>query len=163
MSKPQDFLVEIGTEEMPPKALLPLMEAFGEHLATGIDDARLDRGDVRAYASPRRLTVFVQALATAQDDRAVEQKGPPTRIAFDDDGQPTAAAEAFAKKCGVVVNDLERAQTDKGEWLSCELVERGKTAAELVPDLVTQALAGLPIPRRMRWGCLLYTSDAADE
>ena len=152
MSKPQDFLVEIGTEEMPPKALRSLMEAFGEHLASGVDDARLDRGDVRAYASPRRLTVLVRALATAQDDRAVEQKGPPIRIAFDDDGKPTAAAEAFAKKCGVAVDELGRAQTDKGEWLVFNTVEKGRSAAELLPEIIERALANLPVPRRMRWG-----------
>ena len=152
MSKPQDLLVEIGTEEMPPKALLPLMEAFGEQIATGIDDARLGRGDVLAYASPRRLAVCVQALAAAQDDRAVEQKGPPTRIAFDDDGKPTAAAEAFAKKCGVAIDELGRAQTDKGEWLVFNTVEKGRSAAELLPEIIERALANLPVPRRMRWG-----------
>jgi glycyl-tRNA synthetase beta chain len=152
VSKARDFLVEIGTEEMPPKALLPLMEAFAEQLAAGIDDARLGHGDVHAYASPRRLAVLVQDLATAQDDRAVEQKGPPTRVAFDDDGKPTAAAEAFAKKCGVAVDDLERVETDKGEWLAFNTVEEGRGAAELMPDIIERALGNLPIPRRMRWG-----------
>jgi glycyl-tRNA synthetase beta chain len=152
VSKARDFLVEIGTEEMPPKALLPLMEAFAEQLAAGIDDARLGHGEVRAYASPRRLAVIVQDLATAQDDRAVEQKGPPTRIAFDDDGKPTAAAEAFAKKCGVAVHDLERVETDKGEWLVFNTVEEGRGAAELMTEIIERALGNLPIPRRMRWG-----------
>jgi glycyl-tRNA synthetase beta chain len=152
MSKPQDFLVEIGTEEMPPKALLPLMEAFGQQLEAGIDDARLAHGDVCAYASPRRLAVYVQGLATAQDDRAVEQKGPPTRIAFDDGGKPTAAAEAFASKCGVTVDALERVQTDKGEWLVFNTVEKGRGATELLPEIIEGALANLPVPRRMRWG-----------
>jgi glycyl-tRNA synthetase beta chain len=152
VSKPQDFLVEIGTEEMPPKALLPLMEAFGEQLEAGIVDARLAHGDVRAFASPRRLAVIVQGLAMAQDDRAVEQKGPPTRIAFDDDGKPTAAADAFAGKCGVSVDELERVQTDKGEWLVFNTVEKGRSAAELMPEIIERALGNLPIPRRMRWG-----------
>jgi glycyl-tRNA synthetase beta chain len=152
VSKPQDFLVEIGTEEMPPKALLPLMEAFGEQLEAGIDDARLAHSDVLAFASPRRLAVIVQGLAMAQDDRAVEQKGPPTRIAFDDDGKPTAAAEAFAGKCGVAVDDLERVQTDKGEWLVFNTVEKGRSAAGLMPEIIERALGNLPIPRRMRWG-----------
>jgi glycyl-tRNA synthetase beta chain len=152
VSKPLDFLVEIGTEEMPPKALLPLMEAFGEQLEAGLVDARLAHGELRAYASPRRLAVLVRGLSIAQDDRAVEQKGPPTRVAFDDNGKPTAAAEAFAGKCGVAVDELERAQTDKGEWLVFNTVEKGRSAAELLPGIIEAALANLPVPRRMRWG-----------
>ena len=152
MSKAQDFLVEIGTEELPPKALRPLMEAFGEQLVTGIDEARLDHGDAQVFASPRRLAVRVKKLAAAQEDRAVEQKGPPARIAFDDDGNPTPAAQAFAGKCGVSVDELERAATDKGEWLVFNTVEKGRGAAELMPEIIERALGSLPIPRRMRWG-----------
>ena len=152
MSKAHDFLVEIGTEELPPKVLRPLMDAFGENLAAGIDEARLERGDVTTYASPRRLAVHVRKLAGAQEDRPVEQKGPPVRIAFDDDGKPTPAAEAFAKKCGVSVGELERVETDKGEWLVFNTVERGLPLAELMPAIIERALGNLPIPRRMRWG-----------
>lgn len=147
-----DFLVEIGTEELPPKALRPLMEAFGENLAAAIDEARLAHGAVHTYASPRRLTVLVEKLATKQDDREVDQKGPPTKVAFDDDGKPTPAAKAFASKCGVTVDELGREQTKKGEWLTFRSVEQGKAAAELLPEMVERALAALPIPRRMRWG-----------
>ena len=152
MSRTQDFLVEIGTEELPPKALRPLMEAFGERLVTGIDEARLDHGDAQVFASPRRLAVRVKKLAAAQEDRAVEQKGPPVRIAFDDGGNPTPAAEAFAGKCGVSVDELERAATDKGEWLVFNTVEKGRSVAELMPEIIERALGSLPIPRRMRWG-----------
>ncbi len=148
----ENFLVEIGTEELPPKALRSLMEAFGKNLAAAIDDARLKRGDITTFASPRRLAVHVGELADAQDDRKVQHKGPPVRIAFDDDGNATPAATAFAKKCGVDVGDLAREKTDKGEWLSFETIEAGQTVAELLPGLVEKALAGLPIPRRMRWG-----------
>jgi len=152
MSRSDDFLVEVGTEELPPKALRTLMVAFGENLGAGIDDARLSRGDVHTYASPRRLTVLVEKLALQQDDREVAKKGPPTKVAFDDGGNPTPAATAFAKKCGVSVDELGREQTAKGEWLTFRSVEQGKTAAELVPEMIEQALASLPIPRRMRWG-----------
>ena len=152
MSKTQDFLVEIGTEELPPKALRSLMEAFGENLAAGIDEVRLDHGPVRAWASPRRLAVFVDSLATAQDDRNVEHKGPPVTVAFDDEGEPKPPATAFAKKCGVDVDELERVATDKGEWLVFNTVETGRPAAELMPEVIERALAALPIPRRMRWG-----------
>lgn len=152
MSKTDDFLVEIGTEELPPKALRSLMDAFGANLAAGIADARLSHGKISSYASPRRLSVMVRALAHAQDDRSVQHKGPPTKVAFDADDKPTAAATAFATKCGTTVDALERIETDKGEWLVFNALERGKSAAELLPELIERALAALPIPRRMRWG-----------
>jgi len=152
MSKAEDFLVEIGTEELPPKALRSLMEAFGEKLIAGIDDVRLSHGEAKTFASPRRLTVLVTDLAARQEDRKVEQKGPPVKIAFDDDGNPTPAATAFAKKCGVDVAGLGRSKTDKGEWLAFESTEKGKPVAELLPGLIERALSALPIPRRMRWG-----------
>ena len=152
MSKPRNFLIEIGTEELPPKALKSLMLAFGDNLASGVDDARLEHGDVHTYASPRRLTVLIEKLAMAQEDRKVEQKGPPVKVAFDDNGNPKPAATAFATKCGVAVEELERVATDKGEWLVFNTVEEGRSAAELLPDIIERALGALPIPRRMRWG-----------
>ena len=150
--KPADLLVEIGTEELPPKALRGLMDAFAANLGGAIDEARLERGDLHAYASPRRLAVIVERLAASQEDRHLSQKGPPVSVAYDDDGSPLPPATAFAKKCGVDVADLGRVKTDKGEWLAAEIVEQGKTTAELMPTLIEQALADLPIPRRMRWG-----------
>tara|TARA_R110002096_G_scaffold108809_4_gene238188 strand:+ start:178 stop:2268 length:2091 start_codon:yes stop_codon:yes gene_type:complete len=152
MSAAESFLVEIGTEELPPKALRSLMAAFADKLGEKLVDARLEHGSIEAYASPRRLAVRVHELALQQQDREVEQKGPPVRIAFDDDGNATAAAEAFAKKCGVGIADLERQQTAKGEWLCYRSSVAGKTAAELLPGCIEAALAALPIPRRMRWG-----------
>jgi len=152
MSGADDFLVEIGTEELPPKALRSLMEAFGENLTVAVDEAELTRGDVSAYASPRRLSVYISDLQRQQDDRNIEQKGPPIKVAFDDDGKPKPAALAFAKRCGVEVAKLGRDKTDKGEWLSFSAVEPGLSAAELMPAIVEQALAALPVPRRMRWG-----------
>ena len=150
--KPADLLVEIGTEELPPKALRGLMDAFAANLGDAIDGARLERGELRAYASPRRLAVFVADLARSQEDRRVSQKGPPVSVAFDDAGNALPPATAFAKKCGIDVADLGRSKTDKGEWLTADTVEKGKTAAELLPGLIEKALAELPIPRRMRWG-----------
>ena len=152
MTNSRDLLVEIGTEELPPKALKTLMDAFRDGLTAGLADARLTHGDVRAYASPRRLALWVQALVDRQADREVLQKGPPVAIGFDEDGAPTKAAEAFARKCGVDVADLERDKTDAGEWLVFNSVEAGQSTASLVPDIVQRALDNLPIPRRMRWG-----------
>lgn len=152
MKKADDFLVEIGTEELPPKALRALMTAFGKNLAEAVDSERLSHGAVQAYASPRRLAVVIKKLSRAQDDRKVTLKGPPVSVAFDDAGNLKPAGLAFAKKCGVDASALGREKTEKGEWLSHEAVEKGASAAELMPGLVEKALASLPIPRRMRWG-----------
>jgi glycyl-tRNA synthetase beta chain len=150
--KPADMLVEIGTEELPPKALRGLMEAFGDNLESAIDEARLGHGAVHAYASPRRLSVLVEDLERVQEDRRVTQKGPPVSVAFDDAGEPQPAAKAFAKKNGLDVADLGREKTGKGEWLVAETIEKGQKTADILPGLVEKALADLPIPRRMRWG-----------
>ena len=152
MTAGKDFLVEIGTEELPPKALRSLMQAFADNLVSAIDEARLAHAAVHAYASPRRLAVLIEQLASGQDDRSVTQKGPPIAVALDDDGNFTPAGIAFAEKCGVRPEELGRVESDKGEWLSCDIVEPGRKTAELLPDLVGNALSGLPIPRRMRWG-----------
>jgi len=152
MSNAKDFLVEIGTEELPPKALRSLMAAFGKALEAGLGEARLAHGPVHTYASPRRLAVFIEQLVAGQESRTTAQKGPPVAIAFDADGNVTPAGQAFADKCGVAVDKLGRTKTDKGERLSCDIVETGKKIDELAPELVEAALATLPIPRRMRWG-----------
>ena len=152
MSASKDFLVEVGTEELPPTALRRLRDAFHAAFVEGLDDARLSHGTVRAFASPRRLALVIESLDEKQDDRTVSHKGPPVRIAFDDDGKPTKAALAFAKKCGVDVDALDRASSGDGEWLSYESVESGQEAAALIPNVVAAALDKLPIPRRMRWG-----------
>ena len=152
MSKARNFLVEIGTEELPPKALRSLMNAFAENLEAAIDEARLGHGEVCRYASPRRLAVFIEALADGQEGRNISQKGPPVSVAFDDDGNMTPAGIAFARKCGVEPSALGRTKTKKGEWLSCDISDTGQTTAELMPGLIEAALAALPIPRRMRWG-----------
>ncbi|MDJ0759982.1 MAG: glycine--tRNA ligase subunit beta [Woeseiaceae bacterium] len=147
-----DLLVEIGTEELPPKALRSLIDAFATGVAERLAEARLEHGEIQAFASPRRLALIVEALADKQPDRKVSQKGPPTKIAFDDDGAPKPPALAFAKKCGVDVGELDRTTTDKGEWLSYEVFEAGQPTAELIADILEQALLAMPIPRRMRWG-----------
>jgi glycyl-tRNA synthetase beta chain len=148
----REFLVEIGTEELPPKALRGLMNAFAERLSKAIDDARLDHGKVTAYASPRRLAVLIAGLAGSQADQEIVAKGPPVSVAFDDEGNITPAGSAFAKKCGVEPDELERSKSDKGEWLSYRSTDKGQKTAALIPALVESALAGLPILRRMRWG-----------
>lgn len=147
-----DFLVEIGTEELPPKALLTLMNAFAATLDRLLTEARIEHGAVRGLASPRRLAVIVRALAGAQDDREVDAKGPPIAVAFDDRGNAKPAALAFAKKCGVPVTELGRSKTPKGEWLSYQSIQGGLSTESLLPSIVEKALQALPVPRRMRWG-----------
>lgn len=150
--KTADFLVEVGTEELPPKALKSLMDAFAVNLTSLLDENRLEHGEVRACGTPRRLAVLIDALARSQPDRQIELKGPPVSVAFDRDGVPKPAALAFARKCGVDVSELRREHTDKGEWLTCKTSELGATASQLLPAIVQQSLDRLPIPRRMRWG-----------
>ncbi|MEM9056004.1 MAG: glycine--tRNA ligase subunit beta [Pseudomonadota bacterium] len=146
------FLIEIGTEEMPPTALKPLIDAFEAAVLAGLDAASLGYEQAKAFASPRRLALRVDGLDARQADRAIERKGPPVRVAFDSDGQPTKAALKFAEGCGVAVDALERQSTPKGEWLLYRGVEAGQPCEALVPGIVEAALDGLPIPRRMRWG-----------
>ena len=152
MADTADFLVEIGTEELPPKALHRLEQAFANGVATGLAATGLQSAARSSFASPRRLAVLVEELELSQPTQQIEKRGPPTRIAFDDNGQPTKAATAFATGFGVSVDELERVATDKGEWLMYRGEEPGRTAAELLPAIVAAALADLPIPKRMRWG-----------
>ena len=144
----QDFLVELGTEELPPKALKSLGEAFLGGIEKGLKAAGLDYANARMYAAPRRLAVLVSGLAAQQPDRTVNLDGPPVQAAFDKDGNPTQAALGFAKKCGV---DL--ALVDKsGPKLKFSQSIAGQPAVSLLPGIVETSLNDLPIPKRMRWG-----------
>jgi len=154
MSGARDLLIEIGTEELPPKALKRLSEAFERGVADGLSRAGLGHGSIEAYASPRRLALLVPALAERQPDRTQQRRGPALQAAFGEDGCPTKAAEGFARSCAVAVEDLEKLETDKGAWLVFNSHEAGRATGELVPGIVEQALEALPIPKRMRWGAL---------
>lgn len=148
----QDFLVELGTEELPPKALKPLSDAFAQGIRTGLEEAGITFEQVEAFAAPRRLAVRVRKLEDAQPDKPVEKRGPAIKAAFDDSGNPTKALTGFASSLGVTPEQLDTLETDKGAWVVYRTVEQGKPTVELLPALVEQALAGLPIPKRMRWG-----------
>lgn len=148
----RDFLVEIGTEELPPKSLLALAEAFAQGIKRGLDDAGLAHGAVERFATPRRLAVRVRRLVAHQPDRAIEKRGPPLKAAFDADGAPTQAAQAFARGCGVDVGALERLETPKGAWLVHRGTEHGARTVDLLSGIVQASLDALPIARRMRWG-----------
>ena len=147
-----DLLVEIGTEELPPKALPNLSAAFTDGISQGLQTAGLTPAEVIAYAAPRRLAVWVKDIAAQQADQTIEKRGPAIKGAFDAQGNPTKAAEAFAASCGVKVADLGRLETDKGAWLVFRQTQAGQATTELFPAIVDKALAALPIPKRMRWG-----------
>ncbi len=153
MSK-QDLLIEIGTEELPPTALKKLSDAFTSGIVTGLEKAELEYGEVKSYATPRRLAVLVHNLDTSQVDKAVEKRGPSVKAAFDGDGNPTKATEGFARSCGVTPSELESMETDKGAWLVYRSMQKGQATAELIPAIVQESLHRLPIPKRMRWGDL---------
>ncbi|MEW8506713.1 MAG: glycine--tRNA ligase subunit beta [Candidatus Thiodiazotropha sp.] len=146
------LLFELGTEELPPKALKKLSTSLTEGFVNGLQQANIEHGAVEAYATPRRLALLVHDCAMRQPDREIERRGPAVKAAFDDTGNPTKAAEGFARSCNTTVDQLQRTQTDKGEWLSYRIHETGQPAADLLPEIATQALNRLPIPKRMRWG-----------
>jgi glycyl-tRNA synthetase beta chain len=148
----RDLLFELRTEELPPRTLESLSSALTAALVAGLDGAGVAHGPVRSFATPRRLAVLVAACAAAAADRQVERRGPPVSSAFDASGAPTQAAAAFARNCGVDVAGLERLVTDKGAWLVFRGIERGAATASLIGGIIDQAIAALPIARRMRWG-----------
>src|SRR5450755_357296 len=148
----RDLLLELGTEELPPKTLQNLTAALTDGLVNGLRDAGIAYRKAHNFATPRRLAVLIRACAERAPDRHIERRGPPLRNAFDAGGAPTQAATAFARNCGVAVADLERLTTDKGGWLVFRGMERGATTLSVLGDLVNQAIAALPIARRMRWG-----------
>jgi len=152
MADHKDLLIEIGTEELPPKALARLSTAFMAGIESQLIQNELAFETIQPYASPRRLAVLVTGLIAAQDDRIVERKGPAVKAAFDDAGNPTKAAQGFAHSCGVTVAELEQVDTPKGAWLIYKQNQPGKQTQELIPEFVQQSLARLPIPKRMRWG-----------
>jgi len=156
MSDASNLLVEIGTEELPPRALKTLGEEFakGVHAALGKVQLTAEHGAFKWYATPRRLAIWAADVACRQPDRTVERRGPSVAAAFDDEGKPTPAARGFARSCGVEVRELERVHTDKGEWLAHRRLEQGEPAASLIPECIERALKQLPIPKRMRWGNL---------
>lgn len=148
----RDLLVEIGTEELPPKALKKLSAAFTQAVVDGLNKAGLQHAAVQSYASPRRLATLVMSLTVTQADKEVLRRGPALTAAFKADGTVSPAAMGFAKSNGVKVEDLERLETPEGAWLVFRKLEKGQATATLLPGIVQAALDALPIPKRMRWG-----------
>jgi glycyl-tRNA synthetase beta chain len=149
----RDFLIELGTEELPPKALRTLELAFAEELRARTHQAALRFGEVESFATPRRLAVLLRRLASHQPDQRIVRRGPSLRASFDAAGVPTRAGLAFAQSVGVALETLGTERDDKGnEYLRFEGLKQGAAAVSLLPALVQQSLEALPIPRRMRWG-----------
>ena len=147
----QNFLVEIGTEELPPKALKILATSFADNVEAELNQAGLTFDKIEWFAAPRRLAVKVLNLATQQPSKEIEKRGPAVSAAFDAEGKPTKAAEGWARGCGITVEQAERIATDKGEWLVHRAKIEGQPTKNLLNDIVANALAKLPIPKPMRW------------
>lgn len=147
----QNFLVEIGTEELPPKALKTLATSFADNVEAELNQAGLTFDKIEWFAAPRRLAVKVLNLATQQPSKEIEKRGPAVSAAFDAEGKPTKAAEGWARGCGITVEQAERIATDKGEWLVYRAKIEGQPTKNLLNDIVANALAKLPIPKPMRW------------
>ena len=147
----QNFLVEIGTEELPPKALKTLATSFADNVEAELNQAGLTFEKIEWFAAPRRLAVKVLNLATQQPSKEIEKRGPAVSAAFDAEGKPTKAAEGWARGCGITVEQAERIATDKGEWLVHRAKIEGQPTKNLLNDIVANALAKLPIPKPMRW------------
>ena len=147
-----DFLVELGTEELPPKALKTLSEAFTQGIIAGLEKAQISFNSCESFAAPRRLALLITGLDTAQPDQHLERKGPAVAAAYDAEGNPSKAALGFARANGVSFADLEQEDMPKGPWLVYRSVKKGEATGNLLGQIVSDALNNLPIPKRMRWG-----------
>ena len=148
----QDLLIEIGTEELPPKALSFLSHALEELIKNSLKSAGLHSKSVKRFATPRRLALLVTELDVAQKDKQIKRIGPALSAAFETNGEATPAALGFARSCGVEVNQLGKTKKEGVEKLSFLSSEKGSETKDLIPDIVTQAMNKLPVPKRMRWG-----------
>ena len=153
MAEHKPLLIELGTEELPPKALDELSAAFLRGICDGLAKRGVRAGlDLaQAYASPRRLAVHIPGVAATQPEQAIERRGPALNAALDAEGQPSKALLGFAQSCGVEVGQLEKLETDKGAWFVWRTLKPGQTVASLLPEIIDEALKALPIPRPMRW------------
>ncbi|MEC8328268.1 MAG: glycine--tRNA ligase subunit beta [Pseudomonadota bacterium] len=148
----KEFLIELGTEELPPTQLRTLAESFASNFEAELKAAELSHEGVKWFAAPRRLALKVAALAESQSDKVVEKRGPAISVAFDEDGNATKAAQGWARGNGITVEQADRLKTEKGEWLLFKQEVKGKATSEIIVELAAQALAKLPIAKPMRWG-----------
>ncbi|MDD1650269.1 MAG: glycine--tRNA ligase subunit beta [Methylococcaceae bacterium] len=152
MTESRDVLFELGTEELPPKSLLTLSLALQSQVESGLKKAGLADAVIQPYATPRRLALVIQGLAVAQPDQEIERRGPAANAAFQPDGSPSKALAGFLRSCNATAEQLLTLETDKGAWVAIRQNVKGGQTADLLPDIFRQALAALPIAKRMRWG-----------
>ena len=152
MTETRDLLFELGTEELPPKSLLTLIRALQAEVEAGLAKAGLKHAGIHPYATPRRLALWIKDLEVAQPDQDIERRGPAENAAFQPDGSPSKALAGFLRGCGATVEQLIKLETDKGVWVAVRQNVKGQPTADLLPDILRQALAALPIAKRMRWG-----------
>lgn len=152
MSRPEDFLLEIHTEELPPKSLSHLAKALQQEMEKQLEKANLKFKAAQTYVSPRRLALYMQDVATEQAAQTIERKGPALNAAYDKEGKPTQACQGFARSCGIEPKDLMTIKNAGGEWVGYREEVPGKSTRSLLPAMIQQSLAALPIPKRMRWG-----------
>lgn len=147
------LLLEIGTEELPPKSLKQLMLSLEQNLADELKAAGFSFAATKSYSTPRRLAVVIEKLAEKQHDQQIERKGPSVSAAYDEAGKPTKALLGFARSCAIEdLTTLERLDTEKGEWLVYRGKKEGKYLRQEIEQIIGKSLANLPIDRRMRWG-----------
>ena len=148
----KNLLLELGTEELPPKSLRNLAQSLHDSFVKQLKDEGLEFASSKWYATPRRLALFIEGLADKQEDKEVEIKGPAVKAAFDAEGNPTKAALGWANANGISIDQAQRLETPKGAWLYIKTLKKGKQAVEVVPEMFKNALKSLPIPRLMHWG-----------
>ena len=148
----ESLLFEIGTEELPPKALVRLADALSVAITEGLSAQHITFSAVKVYCAPRRLAVHLSDVAEAQPEQTIERRGPAVQVAYDEDGKPTQAMQGFMRACGIEQHQVETLKTDKGEWLWFKATQPGKPLVELLPNIIASALQRLPVPKMMRWG-----------
>ncbi|MFQ3193695.1 MAG: glycyl-tRNA synthetase beta chain, partial [Colwellia sp.] len=148
----ETLLIELGTEELPPKSLKNLAVTFYQQIKDQLDSADLAYEEIKWFATPRRLAVKVSKLVEKQADKEIEKRGPAVDVAFDAEGNASKAAQGWARSNGISVEEAQRLKTDKGEWLLHRAIQPGKTVEALIPAMINVAVSKLPIPKPMRWG-----------
>ena len=148
-----DLLVELGCEELPPKSLDALREAFYSGLVASLEKQGigLDAASSQSFSTPRRLAVLLRAVTASQPDQVQDRRGPALSAAFDAQGAPTPAAQGFARSVGLQLDQLERVENDKGGYLFARVEQPGQSLDELIFPILEQVLRQLPVPRPMRW------------
>lgn len=152
MSDTNDFLLEIGTEELPAKRMREVAAVLAANVEKGLKHHSLAHKEIKFFVTPRRLAVLVSGLVSKQPDQHIELRGPAAKIAYDEFGDPTTAAHKFAASCGVEITKLERHKTEKGEWVVCRTQKAGVATEKLLPEIINQAVKCLPVAKQMRWG-----------